>query len=52
MFAAREIIGKTGNLPSDIIMIEYPIQQIVPKNIKLANIIPKVLNLNTVGQAI
>ena len=52
MFAAREITGKTGNRPSEIIRIEYIIQQNVPRNIKLANIIPNGLNLNTVGHAI
>ena len=52
MFAAREIIGNTGNLPKAIIIIEYTIQQVTPKKIKFANIMPNVLNLNTVGHAI
>jgi hypothetical protein len=52
MFAAREITGKTGNRPSEIIRIEYTIQQNVPRNIKLANIIPNGLSLNAVGSAI
>jgi len=46
---AREITGKTGNRPIEIIIIEYIIQNVVPRNIKLANISPNELNLNIVG---
>ena len=51
MFAALEIIGRIGNRPREIIKIEYPIQNMVPKNAELASINPSILNLKLVGHA-